>query len=158
MGLKYLVFGQLLPVPASFGSQPEWLYWLQYFFTGRPFPFGGMDVLLHPVAFAGWAGILITALNLIPAGQFDGGHVVYTLFGRKVQKRIFPILLIVLALMGLFWVGWWIWIVLIFFLGRVHAETLDQITELDDKRRRIGMFAILVFILVFTPVPLNLML
>ncbi|MFN3492491.1 MAG: site-2 protease family protein, partial [Anaerolineales bacterium] len=66
---KYITFGQLLPAPV----EPQGiLYWLQYFFTGRPIPFGGMDVFIHPVAFAGWAGILVTALNLIPAGTLDG--------------------------------------------------------------------------------------
>ena len=154
--LKFAVFGQLLPAPASYGGLPEWLYWLRYFFTGRPFPLGGMDVLLHPVAMAGWAGILITALNLIPAGQFDGGHVMYVLFGRKAAQRLLPFILVALAVLGMFWFGWWIWIFLIFFLGRVYAEPLDQITELDPARRRLGIFAIVVFILVFTPIPLNL--
>jgi membrane-associated protease RseP (regulator of RpoE activity) len=153
--LKFAVFGQLLPSPASYGSLPEWLYWLRYFFTGQPYPLGGVDVLLHPVALAGWAGILITALNLIPAGQFDGGHVMYVLFGRKAALRLLPVILVALAVLGMFWFGWWIWILLIFFLGRAHAEPLDQITELDPVRRRLGIFAIVVFILVFTPVPLN---
>lgn len=154
--LKYAVFGQLLPTPPSFDGLPEWLYWLRYFFTGRPYPLGGTDVLLHPVAMAGWAGILITALNLIPAGQFDGGHVMYVLFGRKAALRLLPFILVGLAILGLFWFGWYIWIALIFFLGRAHAEPLDQITELDAGRRRLGVFAIVVFILVFTPIPLNL--
>ena len=154
--LKYAMFGQLLPAPQSFGNLPEWLYWLQYFFTGRPYPLGGSDVLLHPVALAGWAGILITALNLVPAGQFDGGHVMYTLFGRKNAQRILPFILAILAVLSIFWFGWLIWIAMIFFLGRTYAEPLDQITELDEGRKRLGVFALVVFILVFTPVPLNL--
>ena len=73
---KYVTFGQLLPAPL----EPQGiLYWIRYFFTGGPIPFGGMDVFIHPVAFAGWAGILVTALNLIPAGTLDGGHVIYGL-------------------------------------------------------------------------------
>ena len=81
--LKFLMFGRLLPAPVSFAGSPEWLYWVRYFFTGRPAPLGAMDVTLNPVAFAAWGGIFVTALNLIPAGQLDGGHVTYVLLGRK---------------------------------------------------------------------------
>lgn len=150
---KWIVFGKLLPQPISYGNLPPWLYWLRYVFTGRPFPYGGIDVLLHPVAWAGWAGLLVTSLNLIPAGQLDGGHVTYVLLGRKAP-RLLPFVLGALVLLGLFWNGWWIWALLVFTLGRQYAEPLDQITELDPPRRVIAWFAILLFILVFIPVPL----
>ncbi|NLG95929.1 MAG: site-2 protease family protein [Chloroflexi bacterium] len=153
--LKYLVFGELLPAPASYGDTPVWLYWLRFFFTGRPIPFGGSDVLLHPVAWAGWAGILVTALNLIPAGQLDGGHAMYVLVGRKNAQRLLPFILAGIAVLGLFWAGWWLWVALIFFLGRAYAEPLDQITPLDAPRRWLALLAIVIFFLVFTPVPLN---
>ena len=65
---------------------------------------------IHPVAFAGWAGLLVTALNLIPAGTLDGGHVVYSLFGDKAA-RAFPVILVALLGLGLVWNGWWIWAV-----------------------------------------------
>jgi membrane-associated protease RseP (regulator of RpoE activity) len=128
------------------------LYWLQYFFTGRPVPFGGLDVFIHPVAFAGWAGILVTALNLIPLGTLDGGHVIYALFGDKAKKA-FPFIVGIMAVMGIFWSGWWLWAVLLFWLGRVNAEPLDQITTLDPTRRMVALAVILIFILVFMPVP-----
>ncbi|MDI6814413.1 MAG: site-2 protease family protein, partial [Desulfitobacteriaceae bacterium] len=150
---KWIVYGKLLPQPISYGGLPEWLYWLRYIFTGRPFPYGGTDVLLHPVAWAGWAGLLVTSLNLIPAGQLDGGHVTYVLLGKKAP-RLLPLVLGALVLLGLFWNGWWIWAVLVFTLGRQYAEPLDQITELDATRRAVAYFAILLFILVFIPVPL----
>ncbi len=86
---KYMVFGQLLPAPVSTGGLSLVTYWLRYFLTGSPIPFGGMDVQLHSVALAGWAGLLVTALNLVPVGTLDGGHVAYGLFGDKAQK-IFP--------------------------------------------------------------------
>ncbi len=146
---KFVVFGRLLPAPL----EPQGiLYWLQYFFTGRPVPFGGTDVFIHPVAFAGWAGILVTALNLIPAGTLDGGHVVYALFGNKARKA-FPYIIGLLAVLGLFWSGWWIWALLLFWLGRVHAEPLDQITTLDASRRGVAILTIIIFFLVFMPVP-----
>jgi membrane-associated protease RseP (regulator of RpoE activity) len=153
--MKFLVFGKLLPAPASFGNISPLLYWIRYFITGRPFPMGGTDVLLHPVAWAGWAGLLVTALNLIPAGQLDGGHMLYVLLGRERAKKILPYILGGLVLLGLAWSGWWLWAALIFFLGRVYAEPLDQITPLDSGRRKLAFVALGIFLLTFTPVPLN---
>ncbi len=153
---KFIVFGQWLPAPASLSGLPLFSYWLKYFFTGSPVPFGGMDVFIHPVAFAGWAGLLVTALNLIPVGTLDGGHVTYAMFGDKVRKA-YPFILAILGVMGLVWATWWFWAVLLLWLGRVHAEPLDQITELDPRRRLVGAFAILLFILVFSPVPMVLL-
>jgi Zn-dependent protease len=150
---KFVVFGKLLPEPGSYGGMPPWLYWIRYFFTGQPLPLGGVDVFLHPVAWAGWAGLLVTALNLIPAGQLDGGHVLYVLLGRRVNS-ILPVILSALVLLGLVWQGWWLWAFLIFMLGRLHAEPLDQITPLDPSRRVVAVIGLVIFILVFTPVPL----
>lgn len=150
---KFVVFGQLLPSPV----EPQGiLYWLQYFFTGRPIPFGGLDVFIHPVAFAGWAGILVTSLNLIPAGTLDGGHVIYSLFGEKAKKA-FPFIVGLLAILGFFWSGWWLWAALLFWLGRVNAQPMDQITQLDPARKALAYLMIVVFILVFTPVPFMLL-
>jgi len=151
---KYITFGKLLPQPASYGDLSPVLYWLQYFFTGSPAPLGGIDVQIHPVAWAGWAGLFVTAINLIPAGQLDGGHILYVLFGRERAKRIFPFILIALLILGIFWSGWWLWAVLIFFVGRRYAEPLDQITPIDRKRKILGIIALAVFVLLFTPVPL----
>lgn len=146
---KFVTFGKLLPSPI----EPQgFLYWLQYFFTGGPVPFGGTDVFIHPVAFAGWAGILVTALNLIPAGTLDGGHVVYGLFGDKARKA-FPFIIGILVVLGIFWSGWWLWAAILFWLGRVQAEPLDQITTLDPPRRMLAVAMIIIFVLVFMPVP-----
>lgn len=153
---KYAVFGKFLPEPASFGGMPPFLYWVRYFFTGQPAPIGGTDVFIHPVAFAGWAGLLVTALNLVPAGTLDGGHVVYSLFGEKA-RRAFPFLIAIMAVLGFFWSGWWLWAFMLFWLGRVNAETLDQITPLDAKRRMVAFLVIVLFVLVFTPVPFSLL-
>jgi membrane-associated protease RseP (regulator of RpoE activity) len=156
--LKYLRFGQMLPAPVTYGDLSPVMYWLRYFLTAQPLPYGGVDVNVHPVAWAGWAGLLVTAMNLIPAGQLDGGHLLYVLFGQKVSRRILPLILVILAALGFFWNGWWLWAVLIFFLvGRSYAEPLDQITTLDRKRKWLAGLGLLVFILVFTPVPLYIM-
>ncbi|MDD2922055.1 MAG: site-2 protease family protein, partial [Anaerolineales bacterium] len=128
------------------------LYWVQYFFTGQPVPFGGLDVFIHPVAFAGWAGILVTALNLIPVGTLDGGHIIYSLFGEK-SKKMFPYIIGVMAALGAFWSGWWLWAALLFWMRKAGAEPLDQITALDPTRRALGFLMIVIFVLVFMPVP-----
>lgn len=153
---KYAVFGKFLPEPASFNGMSPFLYWVRYFFTGQPSPLGGTDVFIHPVAFAGWAGLLVTALNLVPAGTLDGGHVVYSLFGEKARKA-FPYLIAIMAVLGFFWSGWWLWAFLLFWLGRVNADTLDQITPLDQRRRMVAVLVIVLFVLVFTPVPFSLL-
>lgn len=151
---KYLVHGQWLPSPASYGGISPILYWLRYVFTGLPAPIGGMDVMLNPIAWAGWAGLLVTALNLIPAGQLDGGHVLYSLFGKNA-RFILPLILAGLAVLGFFWQGWWLWVFLILLLGSSHAQPLDQITKLDAGRTALAIFGLIVFILVFVPIPLQ---
>lgn len=153
LAAKYVVKGELLPAPQSYGAMPKPLYWIRYFFTGQPMPIGGDDVMLHPIAWAGWAGLLVTALNLIPAGQLDGGHVFYVLFGKRARAFL-PYILIGLVLLGFFWSGWWVWAMLIFLLGRAHAEPLDQITPLDTRRKVLAIIGVVLFIMVFTPVPL----
>jgi membrane-associated protease RseP (regulator of RpoE activity) len=106
------------------------------------------------MAWAGWAGLLVTALNLIPVGQLDGGHTLYVLFGEKA-RRVFPVIVIGLGLLGLVWAGWWLWVMLIFFFGQRHAEPLDQITKLDSRRRAVAIFVLILFFLLFTPIPLT---
>ncbi len=149
---KFIMFGKLLPAPVGLSGTPLALHWLRFFFTGQPVPLGGLDVFIHPVAFAGWAGLLVTMLNLIPAGTLDGGHVIYALFGEKAGKA-FPFIFGALILLGMFWSGWWLWAVILLWLGRVHAEPLDQITRLDARRRWVALLVLIIFILTFSPVP-----
>lgn len=149
---KYVVKGELLPQPKETPAFPV-LYWARYIFTGTPIPWGGDDVLMHPVAWAGWAGLLVTSLNLIPAGQLDGGHLLYVLLGKKAIRFV-PFIIGGLILLGFIWNGWWLWAALIFFLGRVYMEPLDLITPLDPRRRALAVLGVIVFFLVFTPVPM----
>ncbi|MBI5576026.1 MAG: site-2 protease family protein [Deltaproteobacteria bacterium] len=112
----------------------------------------GYDVVLHPVAFAGWIGLLVTALNLLPAGQLDGGHIAYALFGGSYMKfaRAIPYLLLP---MGYFWGGWIIWAVMLFVIGTAHPAPLHAEIPLSRGRRAVGIFSGLLFLVCFTPTP-----
>lgn len=123
---------------------------------GQMLPNGNMDVLLNQVAWAGWVGLLVTGLNLLPVGQLDGGHVAYVLFGRRARQLFLPILLLLGGLV-LFsrTLTWAIWIVLLFFVGRYHAEPLDDVTPLDRPRRILAIATLILFFLVFVPIPLQ---
>jgi membrane-associated protease RseP (regulator of RpoE activity) len=154
LGAKYLVTGRVLPEPMTYHQSEPLQYWIRYFFTGRPFPAGGADVMLGPIAWAGWVGLLVTALNLIPAGQLDGGHLIYVL-SRRTARALWSVIVVALVLLGMVWPGWYLWAILIFFLGRAHAQPLDTITPLDSRRKALAVLGIIIFFLVFTPVPLT---
>jgi membrane-associated protease RseP (regulator of RpoE activity) len=153
---KWLVFHQFLPAPASYGDLPPLLYMLRYYVLAMPAPLGGTDVILNSIAWAGWAGLLVTGLNLIPAGQLDGGHAIYVLIGKRA-RRLVPVIIVALIMLGFFWSGWFLWAGIIYFLGRTFAEPLDQITELDPPRKLLAILALVTFVLVITPVPLSIL-
>lgn len=113
----------------------------------------GFDLLLHPMAYAGWIGLFVTALNLLPIGQLDGGHVVYALLGKRSKKVFMVSLIVFAAVCAFFYWGWAVLIMLILFFGLRHAPPLDDVTPLDSKRKLIGVFILILFILAFTPVP-----
>jgi len=121
---------------------------------GELLPNGNEDVFINQVAKAGWTGLLITGLNLIPLGQLDGGHVVLSLFGKRAQQLYLPTLGLFLVL-SLFNSMWLLWTLLLFFLGRVYAVPMDTITPLDSRRRWVGYVTLLIFVLVFVPNPLQ---
>ena len=111
------------------------------------------NVILHPVAFAGWIGLLVTALNLIPVGQLDGGHVAYALF-PEYQRYISLGVLGLLVVCGVvFWSGWLLWAVLLVFLGWRHPPPYEFWVPLDRRRRVLGVITIVVFGLTFSPAP-----
>ena len=111
------------------------------------------DVMLHPVAFAGWIGFFVTAMNLLPIGQLDGGHIVYSLLGAR--HRIFSIVMIgvLIALGALTWPGWFVWAALITIIGIWHPPVEDQYAPMDPKRKLIAACALAVFVLTFIPTP-----
>ena len=128
-GLKWLKFGQLLPG-------------------------GGLDVFLHPVALAGWAGLLVTALNLLPAGQLDGGHIAYALLGGRARLLSY-LVVIGLTVLGPLWWGWFLWAGISLLFARAHAVPLDDITPLAPSLRLLALAMFLVAVLVFVPIPIH---
>ncbi len=112
----------------------------------------GRHILIHPLGYAGWVGLFVTALNLLPVGQLDGGHIVYALFYRKsaLVNKIFYSGLVFIFLF--FYAGWIVLLVLL-AIFRHHPPTIDDSVSLDTKRRVLGFIMLAVFILSFTPVP-----
>ena len=110
---------------------------------------------IHPVALAGWVGLLVTAFNLLPVGQLDGGHVLYSLVGQRARVLTWPIIGL-LVLMGIFlWSGWFLWAALIFLFGQSHPDPLDDVTRLDTSRKLVAVAVLLIFLLTFTPMPMQ---
>ena len=134
-----------------FGTPP--LLWLlqQAIFPGV----SSADIYLHPVARAAWIGLLATALNLLPVGQLDGGHILYALIGdaHRTTSRIFIALLVPLGYF--FWRGWWFWAAALFLLGRRHPPIYDP-SGVGAARIKLGWVALVILILCFTLAPVSL--
>jgi membrane-associated protease RseP (regulator of RpoE activity) len=129
---------------------------IKFLVKGQIYPTATHDVFLGQIAWAGWVGLLVTGLNLFPVGTLDGGHISYVLFGERARYFFWPVIigLVVLTILtGT--VTWLIWIGLLFYFGRRHAEPLDGVTELDPKRKALAIFTLLLFFLVFVPLPLQ---
>jgi len=125
---------------------------LSYFVIG-PVP-EGQDILLHPIAFAGWIGFFITSLNLLPIGQLDGGHIIYAVFG-KWHRLISITMIVTLTVFGIFtWQGWLFWAILVTLLGIKHPPLMEGQIALDRKRKIIGWLSLAVFVLTFIPLPI----
>ncbi len=121
---------------------------------GQWLPGGGKDVLLHPIAFSAWAALLVTGINLIPAGQLDGGHIAYALLGDKARWLTQAVLFLTF-IMGFMWQGWWLWTALIWLFGQHHAAPLDDITPLTAGQRLLAIATLIVFLLTIIPIPLQ---
>lgn len=113
----------------------------------------GLDLVLHPFAYAGWVGLFVTALNLLPVGQLDGGHVVYAVFGNK-SKWVFRVSIGLLAALAIFYnPGWLTLVILLLIFGRRHPQPFDTETPLDSKRKFVACIVLVIFILSFIPAP-----
>ncbi len=113
-------------------------------------------IILHPIALAGWVGLLVTALNLLPIGQLDGGHVVYAAFGARWHRWISLGTLVFLIVLGLGGAATWlVWAALLTLLGLRHPRIVDVDTPLDGRRRLGAVATLLLFVLTFMPEPLS---
>jgi membrane-associated protease RseP (regulator of RpoE activity) len=138
----YLVFGE----PLLFRLLSLWIH---------PELQKGADLLLHPSGYAAWIGLLVTALNLLPFGQLDGGHIAYAALGRTHRLMAWPLLL-VLVLLGFRWSGWWVWAVVALVMGVRHPWIPGEAEPLPQDRKWVVALAALVFFLSFTPEPVKL--
>jgi Zn-dependent protease len=128
-------------------SFPLLYSWLEQFF-----PITG-DYLLHPTAFAAWVGILVTALNLLPVGQLDGGHIARALLGNKTKYLSWAVAAVLIGL-SVFYTGWFLFAMLVILLGVRHPPPLNDISPLGKKRTIVGVIAFLVLIVAFVPQPM----
>lgn len=147
MPLEEAAFGIRLGEPLLFKA----IVWA----VGPAIP-AGHDLFLDSVAFAGWIGLFVTALNLLPIGQLDGGHILYALLGRG-QHWVAYLFFGSLLVMGWWWPGWYVWAVLVLIVIKIrHPPVLDPYLELDSGRRAVGWLAVALFVTCFAPVPFEL--
>ncbi len=110
------------------------------------------EVMLHPLAYAGWVGLFVTSLNLLPIGQLDGGHIFYSLFGRR-GFRLMPLFLVAFGILTIIYYGWGLLFILLLLLGRRHPPPIDDFTPLDLKRKILAYIIFFIFVTSFTPMP-----
>ena len=115
----------------------------------------GNHLLLHPLAFAGWLGLIVTALNLLPIGQLDGGHMSHALFGSRNARGISMVAMALLFLLALFvWPGLMFWAFIVFFIaGTRDAPAANDVTPVGLPRKAVGYFTLLLLLLIIVPVP-----
>lgn len=110
------------------------------------------NIILHPIAFAGWAGLLVTMFNLLPMGQLDGGHIAYAIL-RKGQRWLALIAMAGLAAVSYWWPWWLMWVAIGLFMRPEHPPTLHDAVPVGRTRMILGLISLLIFVLCFTPVP-----
>lgn len=156
VGLQHSTFG----VPGKGGflfGDPLLFQFLAHWILG-PAP-KGCIVMADPMAFAGWVGLLVTSLNLIPIGQLDGGHILYALMRQKARK--IATLLLFSALVAVIWKweylqGWSLMLILLILMGPVHPPTADDDEPLGLGRMILGWLTLAFIFVGFTPMPLQL--
>jgi membrane-associated protease RseP (regulator of RpoE activity) len=154
LAVKYFVHNQLLPSFDQYSNLPFWREFLVLLAGVIP-PGGGEDVFLNSLAFAAWFGLFVTAMNLLPVGQLDGGHVIYCLLGEKARWLGLTLIGLML-LVGFWWNGWWVWAILVYFvIGPGHPPPLNELPPLGLPRTLLAYVMIFIFIILFMPNPLQ---
>jgi membrane-associated protease RseP (regulator of RpoE activity) len=149
-----LAFSKIIPGINHQGTIQLGVPFLQWVAQKLVFPgVAASDIYLHPVARAAWVGMFATALNLLPVGQLDGGHIVYALLGRS-QKWISQSFLVALLPMGIKWHGWWFWFGLLFLLARRHPPVYD-LAPAGAARLKLGLLSLVIFIACFSLAPVS---
>jgi hypothetical protein len=120
---------------------------------GRFVPDGSVDVMMNQLAQAAWTGLLVTALNLIPLGQLDGGHILYSLIGDRARILYYPLLVLTAVMIFTVSEAWALWFVLLLLFGRFYAAPLDMVTPLGRRHQIIAVLALAVFVVTFVPIP-----
>ncbi|MEK7773205.1 MAG: site-2 protease family protein, partial [Deltaproteobacteria bacterium] len=151
-GLKMSTIVPKASISGSLGLGSSLVFHLVSYVTVGPLP-EGRDIMLHPVAFSGWIGLFVTAMNLLPIGQLDGGHIVYAILGHRHRVFSFAMVGALLILGMVSWPGWFIWAVLISVIGMWHPPVEDQHVPLDMPRKLVCLCAAVVFVLTFMPTP-----
>ena len=147
-----IAFSKVIPGIAHQGSQHFGVPVLQWLLTQAIFPgVPSHDIYLHPVARAAWVGMFATAMNLLPIGQLDGGHILYSFFPARHRTVSKAVCLLMLPL-GIYWRAWFFWAFILWWLGRRHPAIYDS-SDLGGTRRKLGWLALAIFILCFTYQP-----
>ena len=119
----------------------------------------GYTLNMHPMAFAAWFGLLATALNLFPIGQLDGGHISYAVLGPRSTYVTFLTIGVAIALAAFFSSSWVVWtgltVIMLFMFGPRHPRVYDEHVPLDRSRLLLALFALVMFVLCFTPAPIQ---
>ncbi|MFA4923808.1 MAG: site-2 protease family protein [Ignavibacteriaceae bacterium] len=150
-----------------FGDSLLFSFLREVFTSSKDFVPPMSEIYHYPFLCVGWFGFFVTAMNLIPVGQLDGGHVIYALFGEKKQYAISSIAMIFLVVFGVAgvlisylsiplnigWSGWLFWAVILFFVIKVKHPPIYDDAPLDEKRKIIGYLTIAMFIVCFIPAP-----
>ncbi len=115
----------------------------------------GYDIALNSVAFAGWIGLFVTSLNLLPIGQLDGGHIAYALLGARQRYVSLGMVFVLVFLGAIGWRGWYVWALLAALFGMRHPPILDEDTPLDLAHHLVGWGSVVLLIVTFMPVPFS---
>jgi membrane-associated protease RseP (regulator of RpoE activity) len=111
------------------------------------------DIYLHPVARAAWVGMFATTMNLLPVGQLDGGHILYSFFPRR-HRLLSKLVCVAMLPLGFYWLGWTVWGIVLLILGRWHPSIYDA-ADLGPSRRRLAVAALIIFLLCFMYAPIG---